>query len=199
MFTPGHAGKVPVDAIVACPGLGARTLGGIEDGDVYPVRGQVVMLRAPWIKFGRTASHGEQGLWTYIIPRRSGDVRPLAMMTSPSLLTRRLGHCRWHEGRQRLVSIYLHASAGLTDVETFRYPVARPETTTEILERGLALCPELAPPEVRTQRPVTVEDLRPIIIEEGCGFRPSRKGGLRLDVEWIKAGTKEIPLVFNYG
>lgn len=75
VFTPGRAGKVPMDAIVVCAGLGARTLGGVEDKDVFPVRGQVVMLRAPWVRFGRTASHGAKGLWTYVIPRRSGDVR----------------------------------------------------------------------------------------------------------------------------
>lgn len=74
-FTSGRAGKTAVDALVICPGLGARTLGGVEDQDVYPVRGQVVMIRAPWIKSGRTASHLANGLWTYIIPRRSGDVR----------------------------------------------------------------------------------------------------------------------------
>lgn len=74
-FTSGHAGKTAVHALVICPGLGARTLGGVEDQDVYPVRGQVVMIRAPWIKSGRTASHLADGLWTYIIPRRSGDVR----------------------------------------------------------------------------------------------------------------------------
>ena len=73
-FTPGRAGKQQVDAIIACPGLGARTLGGVEDKDVFPVRGQVVLVRAPWIKFGRTASHLRDGRWTYVIPRRSGDV-----------------------------------------------------------------------------------------------------------------------------
>lgn len=70
---PG-APKVAIDALVACPGLGARTLGGLEDKDVFPVRGQVVLIRAPWIKFGRTASQEKEGRWTYIIPRRSGDV-----------------------------------------------------------------------------------------------------------------------------
>ncbi len=74
VFSPGHARKTDIDALVVCPGLGARTLGGVEDKDVYPVRGQVVLLRAPWIKFGRTASHLPSSLWTYIIPRRSGDV-----------------------------------------------------------------------------------------------------------------------------
>lgn len=63
-----------MDAIVVCTGLGARTLGGVEDKDVYPVRGQIVIIRAPWIRFGMTASHASSGLWTYVIPRRSGDV-----------------------------------------------------------------------------------------------------------------------------
>jgi glycine/D-amino acid oxidase-like deaminating enzyme len=61
------------DAIVICAGLGARNLGGLEDKDVYPIRGQTVLIKAPWIKFGLTQSSLD-GLWTYIIPRRSGDV-----------------------------------------------------------------------------------------------------------------------------
>lgn len=83
----------------------------------------------------------------------------------------------------------------------FRYPCPRPETTYDILKRNLALCPELAPPEIRALRTPTVEDLSPIIIEEGCGFRPARKGGIRLDVDWanLKAGKRKIPIVFNYG
>ena len=63
----------PPDIVVVCAGLGARTLGGIEDKDCYPIRGQTIVVRAPWIRFGRTYST-EDGLWTYIIPRRSGDV-----------------------------------------------------------------------------------------------------------------------------
>ena len=66
--------KVVPDAVVVCVGIGARSLGGVEDSDVFPIRGQTVLLRAPWIKFGRTQSSLD-GLWTYIIPRRSGDVR----------------------------------------------------------------------------------------------------------------------------
>ena len=66
-------GVVP-KAIVICAGLGARLLGGVEDKDVYPVRGQTVILRAPWVRRGLTISNLETGLWTYIIPRRSGGV-----------------------------------------------------------------------------------------------------------------------------
>ena len=84
-------------------------------------------------------------------------------------------------------------------IHLHRYPIARPSTTTDILERCLALCPELAPAEIRAVREPTAEDLRPLILEEGCGFRPSRKGGVRLDVDWTTNGTKEIPVVLNYG
>ena len=75
LFRRGRVDAEPVHAVIACPGLGARTLGGVEDKDMYPVRGQVVIVRAPWITFGRTVSHAADGFWTYIIPRRSGDVR----------------------------------------------------------------------------------------------------------------------------
>lgn len=78
-FTGEGRPKTP-DAIVCCPGLGARTLGGVEDRDIYPVRGQTVLLRTPWVQFGmgKSSNKGE-GFWTYIIPRRSGDVRWLLL------------------------------------------------------------------------------------------------------------------------
>ncbi|KAJ7871319.1 hypothetical protein B0H13DRAFT_1634268 [Mycena leptocephala] len=156
----------PPAAVIVCVGLGARTLGGVEDKDMYPIRGQTVLLRAPWIKFGRTMS-SESGLWTYVIPRRSGDI-----------------------------------IVGGIKADNDWYPVPRQETTLDILERSFALCPELAPPEIRAQREPVLEDLQPIIIEEGCGLRPARKGGIRLEVEWVAAPLgeeKKIPIVFNYG
>ncbi|KAH9849568.1 D-amino-acid oxidase [Lenzites betulinus] len=167
LFLRGKASPEPVDALVVCSGLGARSLGGVEDKDVYPVRGQVVLIRAPWIDFGRTVSHAEQGLWTYVIPRRCGNV-----------------------------------ILGGTKQDNDWYSAARPETTTEILERCLALCPELVPPAIRAEREGTIDDLRPLILEEGCGFRPQRKGGVRLDVEWVQGvrpGQQKVPVVFNYG
>ena len=62
-----------MDAIVVCAGMGARSIGGVDDMDVFPIRGQTVLLRAPWVRFGRTLVD-EFGKKTYTIPRKSGDV-----------------------------------------------------------------------------------------------------------------------------
>lgn len=47
----------------------------------------------------------------------------------------------------------------------------------------LAIFPELAPPEVRATWAPTVGDVLPLVIEEGCGLRPAKKDGIRLEVE----------------
>lgn len=73
IYTRSRVSSPPVSAVVVCAGLGARSLGGVEDKNVYPVRGQTVLLRAPWVKSGCTLSSAD-GPWTYVIPRSSGDV-----------------------------------------------------------------------------------------------------------------------------
>ena len=73
VFTNGKSGMQPVDGLIICAGLGARTLGGVEDRDMYPVRGQTVLLRAPWVTKGRSFVV-ESGSKTYIIPRLGGTV-----------------------------------------------------------------------------------------------------------------------------
>lgn len=71
----GHAFAEPIDALVVCVGLGARTLGGVEDRTIYPNRGQVVLLEAPWITEARRISDSTGGDQTYVIPRQGGVVR----------------------------------------------------------------------------------------------------------------------------
>ncbi|KDQ60147.1 hypothetical protein JAAARDRAFT_125639, partial [Jaapia argillacea MUCL 33604] len=159
------AGAAPVQAVVVCAGIGARFLGGVEDPDVYPIRGQTVLVRAPWIRSGRTMSSSD-GLWTYIIPRRSGDV-----------------------------------IVGGIKVSDDWFPTPRAETTLDILTRGLALCPELVPAEIRDKREPAVDDILPLVIEEGCGLRPARKGGIRLETEWFadQRSNHQVPVIHNYG
>jgi D-aspartate oxidase len=75
----------PPAVVVVCTGIGSRFLGGVEDKNMYPIRGQTVLLRAPWVRFGRTIS-GSNGSWTYIIPRQNGDVMILHISLENSIL-----------------------------------------------------------------------------------------------------------------
>lgn len=88
---------------------------------------------------------------------------------------------------------------GGTKISDDWYPTPRPEISEDILKRGFALCPELAPPEIRAKREPTIEDVRSIIIEPGCGLRPARKGGIRLEVELFQSAGNAVPVVYNYG
>ncbi|KAJ6491367.1 D-aspartate oxidase [Mycena vitilis] len=60
-------------AIINCTGLGAAFIGDVLDTNVYPTRGEVLIIRAPWINDGLSRFY-EDGHLTYVIPRQSGDV-----------------------------------------------------------------------------------------------------------------------------
>ncbi|KAJ3773647.1 D-amino-acid oxidase [Lentinula raphanica] len=174
-----------IEALINCTGLGSLTLRGVIDNAVYPLRGQTVLLRAPWIKFGRTISskgkEGQDDLWTYIIPRRSGNV-----------------------------------IIGGIKTPNDTHPTPRPETTLDILRRGVRLCPELLQPPKSSDNMLDVTTqsysipsvdrlsdsdflnlIEPLIVEVGCGLRPARKGGVRLEVDRI--GSTGLPIIHNYG
>ncbi|KAG8868896.1 hypothetical protein FRB98_003161 [Tulasnella sp. 332] len=167
-FTADRSMSSGPDVVFVCPGIGARSLGGVEDLSVYPIRGQTVLIKAPWIDFGRTyIPHPDK---TYIVPRKSGVVL--------------LGGCR--------------------EADDW-YPRPRPEMTKSILERTLSICPELVPPEERAKHAndpkhaFTAADLEPIIVEVGCGFRPAREGGIRLEREEVEGSRRKAVVVYNYG
>lgn len=139
-------------AIVNCAGIGAFSL--VDDKLVYPTRGQTVLVRAPWVKGGVTRT-GAGGVYTYIIPRKSGDV----------------------------------IVGGTSEVDDWEAQ-PRAETTKMIKERGIALCPELLPID---KRGGGIECLD--VIEENCGLRPTRKGGIRIELELLE----KTPIVHLYG
>ncbi|KIJ29642.1 hypothetical protein M422DRAFT_235200 [Sphaerobolus stellatus SS14] len=154
------------DALVVCAGLGARFLGGVEDKDVYPIRGQTVLVHTPWITDSR-GMREKNGQGTYIIPRRSGDT----------------------------------VIGGTREVDDW-YPHPRLETGHAILERALRLMPHLIPPNLRDEsKTPSVADLEPHIVEHGCGLRPARKGGIRVESDIVKVAAcgREVPIVYNYG
>lgn len=171
-------------AVVNCTGLGSLTLGGVEDSKLFPTRGQVVRVRAPWIRSGWTRQvgsldGGEGGQRTYVIPRCTGDVI--------------LGGTR-EEG------------------DWAAYP--RAETARDILQRAQDICPELVPEHLRVNTCQTIRGLHHALFEQGgdirgpldglvvdhlVGFRPSRIEGTRLEREEVALGGKRTPVVHNYG
>ncbi|KAJ7482020.1 D-amino-acid oxidase [Mycena latifolia] len=159
-------GKPPAPpvAVVVCAGLGSRSLGGVEDKTVISVRGQTVVLHAPWVGFGATRRKIDDEFISYVIPRHNGNI----------VLGGTLNRDDW-------------------------YPLPRPETKQAIMANALALWPEIAPPEIRKVRKPTVEDLIPIIVEDGVGLRPHRDDGIRIDVLHVEAGKAKAPVVLHYG
>lgn len=170
-----YIGAVP-SALFLCVGIGARFLGGLTDANVYPTRGQVVKVRAPWIRDGWTRqvgslNGGEGGERTYVIPRCTGEV-----------------------------------ILGGTREERDWTPYPREETTRDILRRCVEVCPDLVPPHARgvletAWKKDTGEEsgVQEIVVEAVVGFRPSRVGGVRLERQDVRIGGKAVAVVHNYG
>ncbi|KAJ7484478.1 D-amino-acid oxidase [Mycena latifolia] len=75
-FPPTSTGSPPFSepaAVINCTGLGALSLGDVLDTDVYPTRGETILIRAPWVHHSMTYFF-KNGDFSYIIPRKSGDI-----------------------------------------------------------------------------------------------------------------------------
>lgn len=189
-------GPTPPLAVMVCVGIGALTLGGVEDKTVFPTRGQVVKVKAPWIRSGYTRQvgdldGGEGGERTYVIPRPDGEV----------ILggTREIGD--W-------------------------YPYPRPETSDDILRRVQEICPDLEPAHHRAkalseedldlanlpvEQPSSTSSskslhsknpLDDLVVTHLVGFRPSREQGIRLEAGpdiVLEDGGEATRVVYNYG
>ncbi|KAJ6481803.1 D-amino-acid oxidase [Mycena sanguinolenta] len=60
-------------AMINCTGLGAFSLQDVLDKDVYPISGQTIIIRAPWVQPSITYYFANSDI-SYIIPRQSGDI-----------------------------------------------------------------------------------------------------------------------------
>ncbi|KAJ7753957.1 D-amino-acid oxidase [Mycena maculata] len=74
-FPLGSTNSMPSSpvALINCTGLGALTLGDVLDTNMYPTRGETVLIRAPWVDHSMTYYYKNSDV-SYIIPRQSGDV-----------------------------------------------------------------------------------------------------------------------------
>ncbi|KAI8069931.1 hypothetical protein BC940DRAFT_296510 [Gongronella butleri] len=61
-----------VDAVMNCTGLGALSLGGVQDKNMYPTRGQTVLVKADHIEPTITCIRSKT--FTYVIPRADGTI-----------------------------------------------------------------------------------------------------------------------------
>ncbi len=165
----------PVDALVISPGLGARSINGINDSAVHPQRGQVVVVNAPWLSVdehhrwqnprhelpGVSVVRPQGGREVYVIPRGDGTVV-----------------C----GGTRIVDEW--------------DPTPRAETTRTILERCLKIMPQLVDPRKRNAlTEPRVEDIE--VLGVNVGLRPARRGGVRL--EKAQKDVDGVKVIFNYG
>lgn len=167
----GYIGNLP-SAVFVCVGIGARFLGGVADQTVYPTRGQVVVVKAPWVRSGWTRqvgslAGGEGGQRTYVIPRCTGEV-----------------------------------VLGGTREERDWTPYPRDESNKDILKRAVEICPELVPPHSRGLEAAwrsSGTGLEDIVQTSLVGFRPSRVGGVRLERQDVRIKGEGVAVVFNYG
>ncbi|KAF7715988.1 Uncharacterized protein PECH_004587 [Penicillium ucsense] len=68
-----HHSGVKADVVVNCTGLGSRKLGGVTDGQVHPIRGQILMVRNdPGSMTTISGSDDGSEEVAYIFPRAAG-------------------------------------------------------------------------------------------------------------------------------
>lgn len=153
-----------VSLVINATGLGSRSLIGVEDSQVYPVRGQTVTVRAPGVTgvFGNKNPKEDPTEAVYTIPRPG----PEEHVT--------LGGCNIPENWSTQPDL---------------------ATARRILQQNFEICPALA------NGGKSWEDIE--VVSHNVGLRPSRKGGIRLELEerTIGQGNNEdlIPRVGREG
>ncbi|KAN0060641.1 hypothetical protein ACQY0O_007299 [Thecaphora frezii] len=168
----------PVDLVVVSAGLGGRSIQGVEDAEMQPQRGQVVLVRAPWL---RATSH----------PSAAVGVGPRHELPGYSIV-------RPQGGRETYViprgdgTVVCGGTRILDDWDG----AVRPETTHAILSRCLKLCPDLARRDRAFGHLVAprVEDVE--VVGAHVGLRPARRGGVRLE---RGADVDGVKVVHSYG
>ncbi|KDQ63019.1 hypothetical protein JAAARDRAFT_29013 [Jaapia argillacea MUCL 33604] len=133
--------------LINATGLGARSLLGVEDLEMFPIRGQTILVHAPNLRESLEIASDlhpqtSTGDATYIIPRPGNTV----------LLGGTFQQGNWD------VSLSM-------------------STAGRILSQSCALAPVLKSPDTR-------------ILAHNVGLRPARRGGARVEVEWVEFPLK---------
>ncbi|TFK87596.1 nucleotide-binding domain-containing protein [Polyporus arcularius HHB13444] len=135
--------------LINATGLGARSLIGLEDKDVYPIRGQTIVVENPKLNefLCTELGAGDSADATYIIPRPWSNA-----IGFTTILGGKYQRDNWDTSFS-------------------------PEDARGILERCTALAPAVADKETR-------------ILKHNVGLRPARRGGPRVEAEWVDLPRK---------
>lgn len=143
---------------------GSRSLIGVQDLDVYPVRGQTIHVYAPSVKENAFAENADT--------------------------------CK----NQPLTSNSSNINSSMPANNEITYVIPRPGLENTILIGGtyqssnwdLSLCAKTAAgifERCAKIVPALKEDPRVKILAHGVGLRPARKGGPRVEAEWVETGS----------
>jgi glycine/D-amino acid oxidase-like deaminating enzyme len=169
--------SLSVGCIIVSPGLGALEL--LGDKDVHPIRGQTVLVKAPWC----STDYNKDTPWASNSPSLNPPTWPGMSVVNKQgfrdvyIIPR--GDGTFIVGGTRLVD----------DWDTS----PREKTTKEILERVLDYMPTLAPPK-HDQSGSSVDHLE--VLGVNVGLRPARKQGVRLEAG---SSVEGVPVIYSYG
>lgn len=152
--------KLQVDLVINATGLGAKSLLGVQDDKVYPIRGQTVLVRSKYAS--------ENGKRCYMGTRfRNVGLAPGGKPKEAAYIIPRPGPSN---------EIIL----GGTFLPNEWNTLADPATAERILQDCFKLNPDLAgPPEEGKTR--SWKDIE--VISHNVGLRPARQGGVRVELE----------------
>lgn len=177
IFSERDSSRSKPDAIVISPGLGAIDL--VGDNGVHPVRGQTVLIRAPWCT---TTSHGDA---SWIDRADNEELTALPTWTGMSRVN-----------SQGFRDMYiLPRGDGTFILGGTRLPndwdeTPRQTTTNKIIQRALHFMPFLAIPS----KDESVKQVD--IVGINVGLRPARSNGIRLE---RGQSIDEVPVIYSYG
>ncbi|WWD08233.1 hypothetical protein V865_006344 [Kwoniella europaea PYCC6329] len=146
---------------IPLPGLGARSLIGVEDNKVYPAIGQTVLVKAPSVR--ECYFHVETFFPSSEDSERRNEAPPQAAYMIP------------RPGPEGHVVVGGHYRVGdwSTDADI--------KEAERILQDCYKLCPKLAGPDGRSWKDIEV-------VAHNVGLRPAREGGARLELEKRQIG-----------
>lgn len=164
-----HSGE-KADVVVNCTGLSSRTLGGVQDEKLYPVRGQIVLLRNDPGQMstvsGTDDGHDET---TFIMPRAAGMSITFRGARLDLTLT----------GGGTVISGSYQKNNWDASPD--------PNLAIRIMKRAVALQPNFVAPGQG------IEGLD--VVRHGVGLRPAREGGPRVARDVVEG----VNVVHNYG